>query len=94
MQWTGSTKIPKPAGSLPCFLGTSAYFWVWAKWLFAVSVASAGSGVVAANAPIAVSTVDSANATPRIAVSGQALTQVMQPTQASRTKSGICGRGG
>ena len=83
--------MPNLAGGLPCFLGTSAYFWVWAKCRPAVSAASAGSAVPAAKSPIAVSTSVSGRATPRIAVSGQALTQLMQPTQASRTKSGMRG---
>ena len=91
LQWIGSTKMPKAAGSSPLRAGTSAYFWVRTKWARAVSAASAGSGWAAANASILRSVSDSGRAIPRIAVSGQALTQVMQPTHFSRRKSGMRG---
>ncbi len=91
MQWRGSTKMPNEAGSRPFRAGTSAYLVVCAKWVVAVVAASAGSGSVAAKASMAAVAWDSGRAMPRMAVSGQALTQDMQPTQASRTKSGIRG---
>jgi hypothetical protein len=66
-------------------------FVVWAKWLRAVAAARRGSGSVAAKVSIAASTTVSGWAIARIALSGHALTQVMQPTHASRTNSGIVG---
>ncbi len=72
-------------------MGTSAYLVVCAKCDVAVAEASAGSGSVDANVSMAAAVWDSGRAIPRIAVSGQALTQDMQPTQASRTNSGMRG---
>jgi hypothetical protein len=57
----------------------------------AVSVACAALGSVCANAAVRSSTADFGSAMPRIAVSGQVFTQLMQPTQRSAMNSGMRG---
>ncbi len=91
MQWIGSTKIPNDAGSRPLRDGTSAYFCVREKCASIDARAASGAGVAATNAAVRSSSVPPGRAIPRMAVSGQALTQVMQPTQASRMTSGMSG---
>ena len=76
-------KMPKLAGGTPFFSGTSAYFFVRTKWERAVVAASSGSGSPAANAAMHGSSCASGTAIPRMAVSGHALTQAMQPTHCS-----------
>src|ERR1035437_5082876 len=91
LQWYESMKMPKSADSMPRLAGTSPYLVVWTKCDFAVSAASFGSGWVAANASIAVASEDFGCAVARMALSGQALTQAMQPTHWSATNLGIIG---
>ena len=91
MQWPGSTNSPKAPRSSPRFAGTSPYFWVAAKWRVSSAAATAGCGWLAANVSTAGATCDSGTTQARIALSGQALTQAMQPTHMSISTSGIRG---
>ena len=84
-------KSPKSAASMPRLAGTSAYFVVWTKCCFAVSAASVGFGWAAANFSIAAASAAFGWAVAKMALSGQALTQAMQPTHCSATNCGISG---
>ena len=91
LQWTASTKIPNAPRSSPRLAGTSPYLVVGAKCSRAVLAATSGCGCVAANVSIRDSSSGSGTTIPKIALSGQALTQAMHPTHLSRRNSGMRG---
>src|SRR5450756_2642569 len=91
LQWAGSMKRPKSAPSMPFLAGTSPYLAVWTKCDRAVDSASFEFGWEAANDPIALASEPLGWAVAMMALSGQALTQAMQPTHFAAARAGING---